>query len=247
MNSEEAKLILQAYRQGSGDDSEPQFRAALEHTQRDPELARWFAQEQALDQCIGAKIKLALAAPASLHAQLLAQGNIIRPVSWWQQPMSRLALAAGIALLLTIAAAWFYATRADGFQQYRATMADFTANKLDRLDLMSRDVVEVRRWLAQKEAHADLILPAGLEGRPSLGCRLLDWQGRTVSLICFELENRQVAHLLVVDSAVFEQSPDAQPLFQKVGVMQTAGWSRDGKTYLIASKDATQLDLMKLF
>jgi hypothetical protein len=46
---------------------------------------------------------------------------------------------------------------------------------------------------------------------------------------------------------VFEQSPAAQPLFQQVGGMQTAGWSRGGKTYLIASKDATQLDLMKLF
>src|SRR5690606_14812480 len=104
---------------------------------------------------------------ASLQARLLAQAKIIRPVRWWQQPMTRLALAAGIALLLTVAAVWFYTTRADGFQQYRATMADFTANKLDRLDLMSRDVAEVRRWLAQKEAHADLILPAGLEGRPS--------------------------------------------------------------------------------
>ena len=26
---------------------------------------------------------------------------------------------------------------------------------------MSRDVAEVRRWLAQKESHGDLVLPAG--------------------------------------------------------------------------------------
>jgi hypothetical protein len=246
MNNEEAKLILQAYRPGGQDANDPRFGEALEQAQRDPELARWFANEQALETRISAKLKSALATPAHLKSQLLAQQKIIRPTVRWQRPVVRLALAACLALLVTSAAVWLSSGRAAGFARYRSEMAEFAATKLDRLDLMSRDVAEVRRWLAQRESHGDLVLPAGLDGRPSLGCRLLDWQGHKVSLICFELKNRQVAHLLVVDSGAFNDAPTDSPLFSRLGEVATASWSRDGKTYVLASKEANQTDLMRM-
>lgn len=246
MNNEEAKLILQAYRPGGQDANDPRFREALEQAQRDPELARWFANEQALDSRISAKVKAAITPPAHLKAQLLAQTKIVRPLVWWQQTLVKVALAACFVVLLTVGVVWFTSARDEGFARYRATMAEFAGNKLDRLDLMSHDVTEVRRWLAQKESHGDLVLPAGLGGRPSLGCRLLDWKGHKVSLVCFELENKQVAHLLVVDSAAFKDAPTESPVFNQVGNVATASWSRGGKTYIVASKEASQTDLMKL-
>jgi len=247
MNNEEAKLILQAYRPGGQDANDPRFREALEQAQRDPELARWFANEQALDSRISAKVKASSATPAHLKSQLLAQTKIIRSVVWWRrQPVMRLAMAACLALLVTVTTVWFTTARADGFTKYRTEMAEFTAHKLDRLDLMSRDLTEVRRWLAQKESHGDLLLPAGLDGRPSLGCRVLHWKGHKVSLVCFELENKQVAHLLVVDISAFKDAPTESPVFNQFGNVATASWSRGGKTYVIASKEASQTDLMKL-
>ncbi|MDA1272702.1 MAG: hypothetical protein O2960_01435 [Verrucomicrobia bacterium] len=246
MNNEEAKLILQAYRPGGQDANDPRFREALEQAQRDPELARWFANEHALDSRISAKVLAAIKPPAHLKSQLLAQRKIVRPAAWWKMPAWQLAAAACLALLVTIAAVWLKPVRATGFAQYRNEMADFTAHKLDRLDLMSRDVPEVRRWLAQKDSHGDLAIPAGLNGRPSLGCRLLDWKGKKVSLICFEMENKQVAHLLVVDSTAFKDAPTESPVFNQVGDVATASWSRGGKTYVVASKGGNQLDLMKL-
>lgn len=246
MNNEEAKLILQAYRPGGQDANDPRFREALEQAQRDPELARWFANEQALDSRISAKVKASITPPAHLKSQLLAQRKIVSPVAWWRQPVWQLAAAACVALLVTLGVLWFAPADQAQFAAYRNKMAEFADNKLDRLDLMSRDVAEVRRWLAQKESHGDLVLPAGLNGRPSLGCRLLDWKGHKVSLICFELENKQVAHLLVVDSAAFKNAPTESPVFNQVGNVATASWTRDGKTYVIASKEASQTDLMKL-
>lgn len=246
MNNEEAKLILQAYRPGGQDANDPRFREALEQAQRDPELARWFANEQALDLRISTKVKASITPPAHLKSRLLAQQKIVRPVAWWRQPALRFALAACLALLVTVAAVWFTSGRSEGFAKYRTTMAVFVGNKLDRLDLMARDMAEVRRWLAQKESHGDLVLPAGLNGRPSLGCRLLDWNGHKVSLVCFELENKQVVHLLVVDSSAFKYAPTESPVFNQVGNVATASWSHDGKTYVIASKEASQADLMKL-
>ena len=58
MNNEEAKLILQAYRPGGQDANDPRFREALEQARRDPELARWFANEQALDSRISTKVQV---------------------------------------------------------------------------------------------------------------------------------------------------------------------------------------------
>lgn len=246
MNNEEAKLILQAYRPGGQDANDPRFREALEQAQRDPELARWFANEQALDSRISAKVKASITPPAHLKSQLLAQRKIVRPVVWWRKPAWQLAAAACLTLLVTLGVLWFKPADQAQFAAYRNKMAEFAGNKLDRLDLMSRDVAEVRRWLAQKESHGDLVLPAGLDGRPSLGCRLLDWNGHKVSLICFELENKQVAHLLVVDSANFKNAPTESPVFKQVGNVATASWSRGGKTYVMASKEASQTDLMKL-
>ncbi len=246
MNNGEAKLILQAYRPGGQDANDPRFREALEQARRDPELARWFANEHALDSRISAKLKASITPPEHLKSQLLAQPKIVRPVVGWRRPALQLAAAACLALLVTVAALWLRSARSDGFAQYRHEMAEFVGKKLDRLDLMSRDVAEVRRWLAQKESHGDLVLPAGLDGRPSLGCRLLDWKGHKVSLVCFELENRQEAHLLVIDSAAFQDAPPESPAFNQVDEVATVSWSRGGKTYVVAMKGGNQLDLIKL-
>lgn len=246
MNNDEAKLILQAYRPGGRDANDPLFREALEQAQRDPELARWFANEQVLDSRISTKVQGAIKPPAHLKLQLLVQRKIVRPVVWWKMPAWQLAAAACLTLLVTLSMLWFKPAEQAQFAAYRSEMADFAGQKLDRLDLMSRDVAEVRRWLALKESHGDLVLPAGLNGRPSLGCRLLDWKGHKVSLVCFELENKQVAHLQVVDSAAFKDAPTESPVFNQVGSVTTASWSRGGKTYVVASKEANQTDLMKL-
>lgn len=254
MNNEAAKLILQAYRSGGQDANDPQFQEALAQAQRDPELARWFANEQALDSRISAKLDRGIAPPANLKARLLAQQKIVRPVIWWQRPAVRYALAACLALVATMAVVWYNAWRAnqfhphgDSFASYRDTVADFTGYKLNQLDMKSPDVAEVRRWLAQKDSHADLVLPPGLEGRPSLGCRVLDWRGHKVTLVCFELANRQVAHLLVVDQSLFPDAPDDAPLFSETAGVATASWSRGGKTYVVASKGASRTDLLRLF
>ena len=246
MNNEEAKLILQAYRPGGRDAADPKFLEALAQAQRDPALHRWFTNEQSLDSRISAKLKRSGKPPAQLKSQLLAQRKIVRPATWWQKPAWPFAAAACLALVVTLAAVWLKPARETEFAQDRQEMADFAGNKLDRLDLASRDVKAVRQWLDQKQSHGDFVLPAGLDGRPSLGCRLLDWKNRKVSLICFELENRQVAHLLVIDRAAFTDAPAESPAFDRVGDVATVSWSRGAKTYLVASKGGDPFELMKL-
>lgn len=247
MNNEEAQFLLRAYRPGGQDAQAPQFQEALEQAKCDPELARWFAEERALDSRVSAKLKAAVKPPVHLKAMLLAQRKIVRPVPWWRQPAwIATAAAACLALLVTVSALWLKPRNQTQFARYREAMADFAGSKLDHLDLMSRDVSEVRRWLMHTDAHGDFVLPAGLDGRPSLGCRLFEWKGQKVSLICFELANRHVAHLLVIDRGAFDDAPTDSPQFAQMGEVATVSWSHGDKTYLVASKGVNKQDLLKL-
>jgi hypothetical protein len=247
MNNEEAKFILGAYRAGGQDDRDPQFQAALEQARRDPELGRWFARELAIDSQIATKLKAGLRPPPDLKARLLAQQKIVPIIPWWRQrAWLATGLAACLALLLGVGVLWIGPREPSELAQYRQTMAELVTGKLDHVDLMSHDLMEVRRWLAHQSTDASFVVPSGLKGKPSIGCRLLDWRGQKVSLICFQLTNHQVAHLLVIDRKSFGQELSSTPRLAKVGDVNTAAWSRDGKTYLVVSKGGRKRDLLKL-
>jgi len=244
MNNKEAKFLLRAYRLSGQDARDPRFQEALEQLKHDPELARWFAEERAIDSRVGAKPKAAVKPPADLKAMLLAQRRIVRPAPWWRQPAWFATAAAACLALLVSAGAWWLKPRGPTqFVQYREAMV---GTKIERLDLMSHDVAEVRRWLAQTNAHGDFVVPAGLTGKSSLGCRLLEWKGEKVSLICFELGNRQIAHLLVIDRKAFDKAPADSPQFAQLGDVGTVSWTRGDRTYLVVSQGATEQDLKRL-
>src|SRR5271156_2792587 len=50
MNNNDAKLILQVYRPGGEDATDPFFAEALEQARLDPALRIWFAEQQAKDE-----------------------------------------------------------------------------------------------------------------------------------------------------------------------------------------------------
>lgn len=56
MNTREAKEILLLYR-GQIDDSDPQFRAALEYAKSDPELGQWLGEQTKCYDAIRAKLR----------------------------------------------------------------------------------------------------------------------------------------------------------------------------------------------
>ena len=94
MNEQEARLILQAYRPGA-DPDDPEVAAALQEAARNPELARWFAEEQAFDRAIAAHLEN-VPAPFGLKTRILAQlGPPAAPHRWsWAVKL------AGVAALL---------------------------------------------------------------------------------------------------------------------------------------------------
>jgi hypothetical protein len=241
MNRDEAKYILRAYHLGGEDAADPQFQEALELSKRDPALASWFANEQAIDARLSRKL-LSFPVPADLKTQLLAARKIVPLRPWWQRP-AWVSAAACFISVLALSGSLIHLARQPRFADFRSYVVDTTA-QLDHLDLVSTNLVEVRRWLVDHHAPSDFVVPAGINESPSVGCREFNWKGQRVSLICFKTDKLGTVHLFVIDRATLHSAPSGtvpQVATSDKGIT-TAAWSSDQRVYVLAGKvDETAL------
>src|SRR5260370_24153048 len=115
MNNEQAQDVLTLSRPGIGELADRETLKALELSRRDPGLARWLEQRNALYQAIRSGLKQ-IEAPAGLKERIVAArpANVI----WWQRPVV-LAAAAAVFVLLVLAAFWLAPRHPNQFATYR--------------------------------------------------------------------------------------------------------------------------------
>ena len=101
MNTREAKEILLLYR-GPMDDADPQFREALAHAQRDPELAEWLQEETRCYDAVRAKLR-EVEPPIELPQKIIRT----RPILFRRNWNEILKLAAAIIISASITALGF--------------------------------------------------------------------------------------------------------------------------------------------
>src|SRR6185369_13068849 len=172
MERDEAQFILRAYRPNSDDAHDPQFEEALALAKQDPELARWFAEEQALDAAFGRQIRAAIPVPPDLKRQLLLARSTGRLVPWWRR---RTWLAVAACLSLTLGGAEFLWRQVDGareLEQFRTAMVHAALNPVHHNDVEGLDESQRRRWLAARGAPADAAVPASLVRSDVMGCKI---------------------------------------------------------------------------
>jgi anti-sigma factor RsiW len=234
MNREEAQFVLGAYRPNSEDAHDPQFHDALELARRDPELARWFAEQQALDRALSAKIRSRPVSPDLKAQLLLARTTARRRAAWWRQPVW-LAAAAGLAVLLAVSGAWLTRgeTPAD-FAGFRAAMAAAASDISGHADVWGLDNDGYRKWLAENRGAADFVLPASLADKAIAACKIVGWEGRKVTMLCLKVGGRHVDVFVVNASELPGVRLDATPQFFAAADLTSAAWQRDGKIYLAA-------------
>jgi hypothetical protein len=97
MNTREAKEILLLYR-GAIDDSDPQFRAALDHAKSDPELGRWLREQIECYDMIRANLR-AIEPPSGLSENIVRRRPIPFTRDWSR--ISQLAAAILISASVT--------------------------------------------------------------------------------------------------------------------------------------------------
>jgi hypothetical protein len=100
MNTREAKQILLLYR-GAIDDSDPQFRAALEYAKSNPELGQWLRQQTRYYDAIRAKFR-GIEPPPGLSEKIVRRRLIPFPRDWSRigQLAAAVLISASITALL---------------------------------------------------------------------------------------------------------------------------------------------------
>lgn len=270
MNHDEAKFILRAYRPGGQDTDDPQFAEALAHARRDPELARWLAEQTALDRAIGSKLQ-AIPVPADLKASILAGRKVVpvRVEPWWRRSLHPAAVAA--ALAVTFATVGFLGLREP--PEPKADFALFTHDLTDylgkgygvlprhahlastdatyfgamsyRMNYRSPSLEDIRQWLAQNGGHSDFATPGGIKHPLNLSCGVMDWHGKRITLIAFQTGRslpRDKVHLVIINSADLPDPPaQSQPHFDEREERTTAAWSDGPLTYFLMAPGDRQV------
>ena len=242
MDNERAKLILSAYRSDGADASDPVFAEALAQAERDPELARWFAEERALDERMHAAVR-SVRPPANLKDALLLTAKMSRmpaPRAWWARPARPAWLSAAAAIVL-FAGLGFLALRPDSkpFTVASVTTEIGRLQREERISLgaMTSDPELIQRWLKEHDGPHDFAAPTGLTSQMRLGCQVLDINGNKVSLVCFQIGGGELVHLLVMDRRRLADPPAiGKPVILQEGDLAFATWSEGDHTYLMAAR-----------
>lgn len=248
MNSGQAKYILRAFRPDVDRKEAPEFAQAFDQLRQDPQLAEWFEREMAADAAIRGKLSEAVVFPPGLKERIAATGKVVRPApqSWWRRP-ALLALAASVVLLVTFGVLNFgrEGSRGEVFAAFRESVVS-ASQVMPHVSFMDSDLERIREYLRSEKAPDDIAIPAGLNQATIMGCRILEWNGRKVSLVCLHLEDGDQVDLFVVRDVEWDRTgPGVSPLLAHVGQLNTASWSENGCTYILAA-NATDEELKRL-
>jgi hypothetical protein len=244
MNREEAQFILHAYRSSGEDAHDPQFEEPLALVRDDPELARWFAREQALDAAIAGRIH-SVSPPPDLRTQLLLARNVIRPRPWWRKP-AWIAAAAAVALLISAASLWWLRRNSEAeFASFRSRMIEASLDMRKHIDVVGLDTDELKQWLIENRGDPDFILPPQLADKGIMGCKVLEWHGHSVTLLCLKFGGKHIDVFVINESDLPRVSLGATPVFASERGMTTAAWRREGKIYFLAG-NISESDLKQL-
>ena len=234
MTKEEAKKILAAYRPGDEDRLDSHFVEALQETERDAELARWFAEEREFDRAVAAHLN-SVPVPFGLKTRILA--NMAPRTAKKSRWVAALAAATAVLILLAqVISVWRGSGQHSGLlSDYEQEMMSFV--KLQPpLEMESLEIGPIKQWIAERKAPLAEI-PPGIAAVETMGCRILSFRGYSVTLICF-CHGQTVAHLLMVDRAALPAlKPGSAPVLASQGDWTIATWADQHYACMMAVHD----------
>lgn len=237
--------MLYVYRPGTADANDAEFAEALALTRQDSALRDWFEAHCAVQQALRARFKQ-IVVPEGLKEQIISERRTWTMRQRWRRPVALVAVAALIAVLISVAALWL---RPDAVPQDEVNFATFRSRMVSAvlrqytMSLETDDPNQVRTHLAQNRAPADYVLPKALEKTATTGCGVLGWQEKAVSMVCFH-SGKPLApgektdiFLFVVDRDALPDAPsDVAPQIAIVNRLVTASWTQGQKVYVLATE-----------
>ncbi len=234
MTLQEAKRVLTLYRPGTADAGDPEVAEAVELARHDAEFRAWFEQHCAFQTAMWNKFRQ-IEAPPDLRARLDEAQKLDRLRRRRRRAAAWMAAAAAV-LLLALAGSLLGPRIPNRFADYRSRMVRGALRGYS-MDIVTNDMVEVRRFHAARGAPSDYALTKGLEELTLTGAGLLEWRSNPVAMVCFDRGDNQMLFLFVMNKAAAKDSPPAAPQVSQVNRLLTASWTRDNYTYVLAGPE----------
>ncbi|HEY5892811.1 MAG TPA: hypothetical protein VIT91_06225 [Chthoniobacterales bacterium] len=230
MKPDEAKFILSAYRPHGRDAGDYAYSEALKLADADPNVGRWLQQQQTFDSIVGEKLAT-LSPPPGLRESILAGARVGGRRVWWRQPRL-LAVAACMAVLALVSPlVWWAAVPIGG-----SSLQEYAMNYASRPFMLmehSKDMGRLKAWLASRNAPQPGNLPGELARLEGLGCKTIEYQGKKISLVCFD-RNGMEYHLFVARRSDFSNLAAALQM-RSHGKWGSASWGDAEHQYVLVS------------
>ena len=233
MTNEEAKFILRAYRAGGHDAADPAFHEALEQARKDPALGRWFEFERRFDEVMTAKIG-SMPPPAGLREAILAGAKVSQrsmQASWWQNPRW-LAMAASIAVILTLSVVSLWPARVDAQQVRAFVLRDLAGPRHEGHGPGSE---ALQATLSDPSRPLGAGVKIDFAQLKSSGCRTITFEGRELLEVCFKRDGKWF-HCYIARRSDFPRAArlGAAPEFQAEEQRQCMSWADADNLYIVA-------------
>lgn len=245
MTKQQAKAILSVYRPGTADTNDAEFAGALALAREDSALRDWFEAHCAVQQALRARFKQ-IVVPEGLKEQIISERRAWTMHQRWRRPVALVAVAALIAVLISVAALWL---RPDTQPKDEANFATFLNRMVSAvlrqytMTLETNDPNQIRAHLAQNRAPADYVLPKALEKTATTGCGVMGWQEKAVAMVCFHSGKplppgeKTDIFLFVVDRNTLSDAPSGlAPQIAHVNKLVTASWTQGQRVYVLATE-----------
>jgi len=250
MKIEEAKSILQAYRPNGADANDPFFAEALELAEKDPGLRAWFADQQGFDRIMVAEFEQVKAPVDGLDRVLEAarhQNTTTPRRAWWSPlPVGRLALAAGVVLVISATSLFWVRPKQATANSALAEFAIADAQHPKTHGGKGEEAAELNRVLKLPTTRLGAPLPMNFQTLRDTGCRTLKVEGRDVLEVCFK-RNGVGLHCYIARKEDFPTltAPTAPVATDKKDA-SIATWSDQANLYIVVTKP-DRAALEKLF
>ena len=234
MDNREAKFILNVYRPGGQDASDPRFSEALDRARRDPILECWFSESIAFDTAMTEKFS-AIEVPPDLRENILAGVKVSRPL---RSPFIKWAIAAALISMAIFGSLIWHAARPAhlaGWQSQALDVVSSLVRNESSFDAQSHNADQLLAWLRANHAPAAQKLPGNLGKLESIGCKTFSWNGIPVSVICFMRPDGGLIHLVATAApATIARASKMEPRFVRRGEWTTATWREGDNVYMVA-------------
>lgn len=249
MTAQEAKQVLLAYRPWANDDQEPEMAEALALCREDPELSQWLTRHCATQMALRERMQ-GIKPPEGLLQQIVSERRT------WEvkRQETRHRLVVIMAGLIIVVSGWFIwksvprTPRQDlSFDGYRNRLARTVARAYG-MDLETGDRAVIRAHLVTNQAPADFTTSEALNQTSVVGCGVLRWQDKPVSMVCYRTGKvlppgmKSDLILFVARQADVKGSADLSDVkFNKASEWFMASWRAGGQVYLLAALDEAEL------